>query len=177
MTSAPRPPAINVLHRRGWPTDIREAGRADCDAMSEVLEELIAAGQRVKRGDAPFALSHYIQHPHRLHCLVAIDGAGKLLGFQSLKLAHDGNPYGTPAGWGIIGTHVRPSAARAGVGSRLSASTLHAAQRDGLPAIEAYIDERNSAALAYYDAVGFQTCRRPAGIVCKCLRLGVTGGE
>lgn len=94
-----------------------------------------------------------------------------MLGFQSLKVAREGNPYETPLGWGIIGTHVRPSAARMGVGSRLFAATLQAAREARLPAIEAYIGEQNRAALAYYETLGFRTYRRSDGIVCKALRL------
>jgi GNAT superfamily N-acetyltransferase len=150
---------------------ISEAGASDADAVSDVLQELVAAGKRTKAADASFVLSHYIRHPDRLHCLVAVSADGEILGFQSLKLAREGNPYDTPVGWGIVGTHVRPSAARARVGSRLFAATLAGARKAGLPAIEAYIGEQNSAALAYYDRLGFATCRCPAGIVCKALRL------
>ena len=150
---------------------IREAGASDAEGMSRVLMELIAAGQRERPGEAAFALSHYIQHLHRLHCFVALDDEGKMLGLQSLKRAQAGNPYGTSAGWGIIGTHVRPSAARRGVGSRLFAATLAGAKAARLPAIEAYIGEENKTALDYYEALGFRTHRRPDGIICKVLRL------
>jgi ribosomal protein S18 acetylase RimI-like enzyme len=150
---------------------IREAIPADADAMSDVLQELIAAGKRTRDADADFVLSHYLGHPHRLHCFVAVDDGGRILGFQSLKRAHEGNPYGTPIGWGIIGTHVRPSAARTGVGSRLFEATLDSARDAGLRAIEAYIGAENAAALAYYEALGFETCRRPDGAICKAYRL------
>ena len=150
---------------------IREANAADAKAMSEVLQELIAAGKRTRAGDSDFVLSHYLQHPERPHCFLAVDDQDRLLGFQSLKLADEANPYGTPVGWGIIGTHVRPSAARMGVGSLLFAATLASARDAGLPAIEAYIGEENDAALAYYEALGFTTSRRPAGAVCKAFPL------
>lgn len=150
---------------------IREATPADADAMSDVLQELIAAGQRTRPGDADFVLSHYINHPHRLHCVLAMDESGGILGFQSLKCAHEGNPYGTPIGWGIIGTHVRPSSARTGVGSRLFEATLEGAREAGLAVIEAYIGEENAAALAYYEALGFTTCRRSDGAICKSVQI------
>jgi ribosomal protein S18 acetylase RimI-like enzyme len=150
---------------------IREADVRDAQAMSAVLEELVAAGLRTTAADVPFALSHYIEHPHRLHCFVAADESGQIVGFQSLKLAHEGNAYGTPTGWGIIGSHVRPSAVRSGVASRLFVATLAGAQEEMLPAIEAYIGEENSAALAYYEAMGFQTHRCLDGVICKALRL------
>ena len=124
--------------------NVREAIAADADAMSEVLEELVAAGKRTNRATSDFVRSHYLEHPHRLHCFVAIDADGRILGFQSLKLADADNAYGTPIGWGIIGTHVRPSAARRGVGSALFGETLEAARNAGLSAIEAYIGEENA---------------------------------
>jgi len=139
--------------------------------MSEVLEELIAAGQRTRPGDVSFVSSHYVHHPDRLHCFVAVGDNGKVLGLQSLKLAHEGNPYGTPKGWGIIGTHVRPSATRMGIGSRLFAATLAGAREARLPAIEAYIGEENGAALDYYEALGFTTYRRSQGAICKAYQL------
>jgi ribosomal protein S18 acetylase RimI-like enzyme len=151
--------------------EIREARVSDADGMSQVLEELIAAGKRTKPGDPKFALSHYIEHPDRLHCFVALHDHSNILGFQSLKIASEGNPYGTCPGWGIIGTHVRPSAARMGVGSRLFTATLNSAREAGLPAIEAYIGAENDAALAYYEAVGFTTYRTADGVVCKALHL------
>ena len=150
---------------------VREALESDAQAMSEVLEALATAGIRQKRSDPGYALSHYIGHPDRLHCFVALDDEAKILGFQSLKRAHEGNPYGTAPGWGIIGTHVRPSAARSGVGKALFAATEAGARKAGLTAIEAYIGDRNSAALDYYEAMGFRTNRRSEGIICKLLRL------
>jgi ribosomal protein S18 acetylase RimI-like enzyme len=150
---------------------IREAVAADAEAMSDVLQELVTAGKRTKAADVHFVREHYLDHPHRLNCFVSVADAGTLLGFQSLKRADEGNPYETPVGWGIIGTHVRPSAARMGVGSQLFAATLEAARKAELPAIEAYIGEQNDAALAYYESLGFRTYRRSDGVVCKALQI------
>lgn len=151
--------------------EICEAAAGDAAAMHEILAELVAAGRRRSAGDAAHVLAHYIAHPHRLHCFAAREGEGRILGFQSLKCAWPGNPYATPVGWGIIGTHVRPSAARMGVGARLFAATLAAAPAAHLPAIEAYIGEENEAALAYYGAMGFAAWRRAAGAVCMRFEL------
>jgi GNAT superfamily N-acetyltransferase len=138
--------------------------------MSEVLMELVAAGKRSKAADPAFVTSHYLEHPHRLHCFLAL-GDDEALGFQSLKRAHEGNPYETSVGWGIIGTHVRPSAARMRVGSQLFAATISGARKAKLTAIEAYIGDQNAAALGYYEALGFRTHRHSDGIICKVLRL------
>jgi len=152
--------------------EMREARSGDAQAMSDVLQELIAAGRRSKAGDAAHVRSHYLEHPRRLSCLLAFDEAGDLLGFQSLKRADSANPYGTPVGWGIIGTHIRPSAARKGVGSRLFAATVAVAAKAKLPAIEAFIGDGNTAALGYYESLGFRTCRHWEGATCKAYAVG-----
>lgn len=151
--------------------EIRDAVESDAQAMSNVLEALVAAGKRQMPSDSSYVLTHYIAHPHRLRCFLAIEEEAMILGFQSLKIAHEGNPYGTAPGWGIIGTHVRPSAARSGVGRALFAATAASAREAGLPAIEAYIGEQNSAALNYYEAIGFTDYRHSEGITCKVFRL------
>nr|WP_306238292.1 MULTISPECIES: GNAT family N-acetyltransferase [unclassified Ornithinimicrobium] len=58
-------------------------------------------------------------------------------------------------GWGIIGTHIHPEAGRTGLGRRLFATSLAAAKAAGLRHIDASIGSDNSAALAYYAAMGF----------------------
>jgi ribosomal protein S18 acetylase RimI-like enzyme len=58
-----------------------------------------------------------------------------------------------------------------GVGSRLFVASLEGARNAGLPAIEAYIGEDNAAALGYYEALGFRTCRHPPSIVCKAFQI------
>jgi len=74
-------------------------------------------------------------------------------------------------GWGIIGTHVSPQAARRGVGSTLFAATRRAAEARGLKNIDASIGADNALGQSYYDAMGFMTYRQPEGLVCKVYRL------
>ncbi|MEX6508847.1 N-acetyltransferase family protein [Jiella sp. M17.18] len=150
---------------------IRAARASDAEAMSGVLEELLLAGKRSQGADADAVRARYIDSPHRVECSVAVDDSGAILGFQSLQRAYPGNPYDTPLGWGIIGTHVRPSAARRGVGSQLFAATLAAARAAGLPAIEAFIGSQNTEGLAYYEAMGFRTWRQAEGAICKSLKV------
>jgi ribosomal protein S18 acetylase RimI-like enzyme len=154
---------------------IRTAEPGDVPAMSEMLKLLVAAGKRKSPADEAFVLSHYVSRPGGIRCSLAIDDDGGLLGFQSLVLATEDNPYGTPIGWGIIGTHVSPLAARLGVGSRLFDVSRSAAAEAGLEAIEAFIGENNLEALAYYEKMGFRTYRLVPGSVCKAYRLA--GGE
>lgn len=150
---------------------IREAQERDAASMSDVLQELIAVGKRTNSAKVEFVLSHYLNHPARLHCAVATDNESTVLGFQSLKIAGKENPYGTPIGWGIIGTHVRPVAARHGVASRLFGFILKGAREANLLAIEAHIGRTNDTALAYYDRIGFQTYRETDKVICKAFAL------
>ena len=65
-----------------------------------------------------------------------------------------------PEGWGIIGTHVHPEAARSGLGRRLLVESLAAAKAAGIRHVDARIGAGNAPALAYYSAMGFQPYRR-----------------
>lgn len=146
---------------------IRDATIMDADGISSVLQDLVAAGKRSKTSDADFALTHYIAHPDQMCCNLALDAQGQVLGFQSLKHAIEGNPYGAPEGWGVIGTHIRPFAARRGVGRALFHTTLRVVQASGIPAIDATISSRNEEGLAYYNAMGFVDYRQDTDTVSK----------
>jgi GNAT superfamily N-acetyltransferase len=152
--------------------NISSATSNDADRMSQVLNEIFDAGQRETKADAAFVLARYIEHANRIHCFIAVDKETRILGFQSLKRAWEGNPYGVPTGWGIVGTHISPLAARRGVGARLFAATLGAARDASLVAIDATIGETNKPALAFYEALGFRAYRRIDGCVCKALQVG-----
>ncbi|WP_299549891.1 GNAT family N-acetyltransferase [uncultured Tateyamaria sp.] len=145
---------------------IREGTIADVEQMSAFLRELTASGKRVSPDSEEFVRSHYIEDVDKVRCSVADDG-GFVLGFQSLKRAQAGNQWGVEPGWGIVGTHIRPSAARRGVGRTLFTATRNAAREAGLSHIDASIASTNAEALAYYEAIGFRTYRTPDGLICK----------
>ena len=116
-------------------------------------------------------LQTYIEGADTIRCSVAEDAGGDLLGIQILKHATETNPYGVAPGWGIIGTHVSPRAARRGVGKALFAASLAAAREAGLEKVDASIGAGNVEGLAYYEAMGFRTYRTPDGKICKCLEI------
>ena len=151
--------------------EIRAAVPADAEGMSRVLNEIGAARGRERPIDPAFVLARYLGHPDRVACSVAVDGDGRILGFQSLKRASAANPYGVPVGWGIVGTHVSPGAARRGIGAKLLVATLDAARRARLPGIDATIGADNSAALSFYGALGFRTYRAAGGSICKVFEV------
>ena len=154
---------------------IRDAGLADVRQMSAFLRELTALGKRTSPDDEAFVRANYIEDPAKIRCSVA-DDAGVVLGFQSLKRAEAGNPWGVEPGWGIIGTHIRPDAARRGVGRALFEVSRAAAERAGLDTIDASIAARNAEGLAYYEAMGFRTYRTPEGLICKRFNVGAGRG-
>ena len=151
---------------------IRDVTLGDVDQISAFLKELTALGKRTRPDDTAFVRDYYVQGPDNICCTVA-DDDGEVLGFQSLLNAKVGNQWGVARGGGIIGTHIRPSAARRGVGRALFETTHSAARAAGLPSIDATISATNPEGLGYYEAMGFQTYRTPEGAVCK--RFDVRG--
>ncbi len=145
---------------------IRDATAADVPQMSAFLTRLKDMGKRTSGSDEPFVLDYYINSTQQIRCSLA-DDDGTVLGFQSLKLATDGNEWGVTPGWGIIGTHVNPDAARRGVGRALFPSTVEAAKSAGLQKIDASIGANNAEGQGYYEAMGFRTYRKPDGLICK----------
>ncbi|MCW0454081.1 GNAT family N-acetyltransferase [Xanthomonas sacchari] len=150
---------------------IRPATLDDAEAMLAVQDAIFAAGLRKAPTDLATVRATYLQHPDRLQCVLAEDADGRVLGFQSLRIARPGNAYDVAEGWGIIGTHVDPRAARRGVGSALFRATRAAARSAGLAQIDASIAADNALGQAYYEAIGFRTYRTPPGLVCKVYRL------
>jgi L-amino acid N-acyltransferase YncA len=139
----------------------------DADGISAVLQDIAAAGKRTRPSDVGFARAQYVAHPDKIRCTVAVDANNRLLGFQSLIKAQENNPYEVTVGWAVIGTHIRPTAARLGVGRGLFAQSLVAARASGVPAIDATIAADNAEGLAYYHAMGFVDYRQLAGAVSK----------
>ncbi len=150
--------------------EIRPVRIDDADDMSKVLKEIIDATGRQRQYDRDHVIELYISDPNRIECHVAV-ADGEVLGFQSLKHATEGNPYGVAVGWGIIGTHVSPRAARKGVGSALFAATRQAATVAGIIDIDASIGDNNDMGLAHYEAIGFRTYRTSPGRICKQYKM------
>lgn len=153
---------------------IRDAVIGDVEQISAFLKELTASGKRTRPDDEDFVRAYYIEDPGKIRCSVAEDN-GVVLGFQSLARAEADNTWGVEPGWGIIGTHIRPAAARRGVGRALFAVTREAAHMAAIRNIDASIAADNAEALAYYEAMGFRTYRTSEGRICKS--FSVPGDE
>ncbi|MDE9451124.1 GNAT family N-acetyltransferase [Aliiroseovarius sp. Z3] len=149
----------------------RQATTEDAAEISAFLKELVDRGKRKRPWEETFVRDCYVNNPDGIQCSVAVDDDGTILGMQALSRAVQGNIYDVTPGWGIIGTHVKPSAARRGVGKALFAATLTAAQNAGIKNIDATIGSTNAEGLAYYEAMGFRTYRSADGAICKMLEV------
>ena len=139
--------------------------------MSVVLAEIIALWKSDRPTSPDHVRAFYIQHPERIECSVAIDETGTIVGFQSLRLAVEDNSYDVTPGWGIIGTYVKLGTARRGIGSALFAASRAAAQKAGLPAIDATIGASNDKGSRLLRGHGLQDLSRTAGRHLQALRL------
>lgn len=133
---------------------IRAVRPTDAEDMAQVQNAIYRAGLRSSPVDVATIRERYLDMEYRVACTVA-DQEGRVVAFQSLKQAWPGNPYDVGDGWAIIGTHVRPEAGRVGLGRRLFAESLAAAEAVGIRHVDASIDAGNAPALAYYSALGF----------------------
>src|SRR5699024_188108 len=139
-------------------SEIRPALPTDAEDMAGVQNAIYRAGLRAAPVDVALVRERYLDMEYRVACTVA-EQEGRVVGFQSLKLAWPGNPYQVPEGWGIIGTHIHPDAGRSGLGRCLFTASLASARTAGLKHIDASVGVDNSPALAYYRALGFTAYR------------------
>lgn len=145
----------------------RPAIANDADAMSALIIPILQSWNSARRGDAEHMVKYYITHPDNVQCTIAEDETGRLVGFQSLILPGENNPYDTPTGWGEIGTYVSLDAGRGGIGRALFSESQKAALSCGLETIEASIGADNEKGLGYYSAMGFRTYATQPGLVRK----------
>ncbi|WP_299935242.1 GNAT family N-acetyltransferase [uncultured Pelagimonas sp.] len=146
---------------------IRQAQPDDADGISVFLKKLTAIGQRSLPDTADYVLGRYIDHPDVLSCCLAVSEGGTPLGLQVLVRASAGNEYGLTQGWGIVGTHIDPDAARQGIGKALFTQTRETARLNGLRFLDAAIGDQNAGGLAYYERIGFETYATEPGRVRK----------
>lgn len=134
--------------------------------MSHLLQSILLRWNSPRPYSPEHILSYYIQPPDNIKCSVALKD-NKIVGFQALLRAVEGNAYEVNPGWGIIGTYVDGTEAGQGIGRKLFASSLEAARAAGLPAIDATIADWNTEGLGYYTAMGFEDYRTPEGAISK----------
>lgn len=135
---------------------VREATRADAEAMADLLNAIIAIGGTTAHED-PFDAdameAGYISPPGLVSCFVA-EAGGELVGFQGMVRSTDPDDP-LPDDWATIGTFARVGQTQAGVGRALFAKTVDAARAAGISVIDATIRADNTGGLAFYARLGF----------------------
>ena len=134
---------------------IRVASIGDSRELCEILNEIIRVGgttayQSVFSQDE--FKEHYLCGGDCLCCHVAVDGLGRLAGFQFL-----GRNAQLVKDWADIATFARITPKIAGVGTALFMKTKQYAKQSDIAAINATIRADNKSGLAYYGRMGFQT--------------------
>ncbi len=128
---------------------VRAAVAENAPAMSAILSEILTLWGSDRARDPDHVRAFYIEHPDQISCLVAVNRAGDILGFQSLKLAVTGNAYDVTPGWGVIGTYAKTGKGRSGIGRALFAATSKQAQQHGVKKIDATISQTNKGAIGH----------------------------
>lgn len=153
---------------------VRAADRGDADAMAALINEIIAIGGTTAHRD-PFDAARivdvFIAPKRAIACVVAVDGAGGIVGFQALEWSDPDWPgaHRLPPDWAAIASFVAPSVHGRGVGRALFAETRFAAKAAGVAFINATIRRENVGGLAFYDKLGFVDYRSTPAAISKRL--------
>ena len=133
--------------------EIRPARSEDMAQMADILNEIIAIGGTTAHEKPVTAqkLEDSYLNSDAYCCVVAIDDAGEVAGFQALE---NGSEYGV--GIGEISSFARQTPKTPGTGSALFKATVEGARAANLSAINAKIRADNVPGLAYYTKMGFQ---------------------
>jgi len=134
---------------------VRPAVPADVPQMSELLNQIIAAGETTAL-QTPVTADNLLKWMDKFKGRnawnIARDDSGRVMGFQYVEPHVD-----LPDDAGDIATYVRIGAIQLGIGSKLFEASKHAAKNLGYVWLNATIRADNSGGLAYYSSRGFQT--------------------
>ena len=135
---------------------VRNAVPADAEAMSEILNAIIAIGGTTAHQHPKTAatiVQHYIDGTDVLTSVVAeIDGA--VVGWQSV---------GWWEGDAHIGSFVQPGLQARGTGAAMFAAPCAGLRQQGQPSVYASIRADNAPGLAFYGRAGFVEVSREPG--------------
>ena len=141
--------------RSGGELRTRPAHIRDAAALAALLNAVIAEGGKTAISE-PLSASQcaewFISGPHCVSCIVAVDDAGRPVGFQALERFHDD----LAPDQADIATFVTAGMRGAGVGRELAHVTLGLARTKRLASVRATIRRHNQDAVRYYESLGFR---------------------
>lgn len=129
---------------------VRKATPQDFDAMTAILNEVIAIGGTTAYQNPiePSFFDRFIPPEDSRTFLHVAEADGEVVGFQ--WMSPDSN------GMGIIATFAQPGTTQRGIGSTLFKQTLKCCVEAGYTLLDATIRADNSGGLAYYSKMGFE---------------------
>ncbi|MEX0367993.1 MAG: N-acetyltransferase family protein [Ruegeria sp.] len=137
---------MQIAVRPMMPEDVAAA----CRILNEIIEIGGTTAFEIPFTEALFAQS-YLNGPDKICCHVALDGAGRVAGFQWLGTYDE-----LPSDCADIATFARRNPVVRGVGRALFAVTAETARSMGFASINATIRADNVPGLGYYSRMGFQ---------------------
>jgi L-amino acid N-acyltransferase YncA len=146
--------------------EVRRAEAGDAAGIVAVLEAVV--GERIHSAiDTVWSVERQASHLRDLSgreaYYVAVDGAGGIIGVQSLELWSAMLP--AMAHVGQVGTFVLPGRRGAGVGRGLWWATERFAREAGYRKLAILVRGSNAAAQGFYRSLGFRECGRLGGQV------------
>ncbi|MGI9434305.1 MAG: GNAT family N-acetyltransferase [Geminicoccaceae bacterium] len=152
---------------------VRTAQVSDAKPLAELINEIIARGGTTAHRrpfDEQQMIEQFINPPYGISCTVAVESL-EIVGFQVLEWSDPNwpGPDKLSEDCGIIATYVALGCHGQGIGRKLFATTLAAAQAAGVRRIDATIRSENFGGQAYYDRMGFVDYRTGDSTVSKRL--------
>jgi L-amino acid N-acyltransferase YncA len=133
---------------------IREAGLDDAEAISSIINDIVAEGRTSLRTFTPEEEREFLGAQKPREAIFVAEEDGDVIGFQgigefaqwSLSMAHVGN----------ILTFVKRDHRGRGVARLLTETTLRFARENGYEKISTYIIADNEPAVEFYKGLGFE---------------------
>ncbi|MEX0339404.1 MAG: N-acetyltransferase family protein [Arenibacterium sp.] len=132
---------------------VRPMRAGDVPEAAALLNDIIARGGTTAHQNAfdlPEFTRAFLTGPWCIACHVALDGAGRIAGFQSIETSDK-----LPEGCADIASFARLAPKLRGVGRAMFPATCQAAREAGYSWLNATIRADNVEGLGYYSAMGF----------------------
>jgi L-amino acid N-acyltransferase len=148
---------VHSVIRQTMKFQVRPADSADLRAILEIYNEAVAnttASYDYEPRSMDRQAGWFDEHMAAgLPVFVAVDDAGTVLGWGSLSRFHDRKGFRFTVENSL---YVRPSAQKQGIGGRLLAAIVVAAQELKLVAVIAAVDAENAASIRLHEKHGFE---------------------
>lgn len=136
--------------------DIREARRADAEAIAEIYNYAIAETIAVWHDDPVDAANRELwisEHQAQGFPVLVAESAGRVVGFAAYGRFRDFHGYRHTVEHSV---YVHPAAFHQGIGRHLLVALIHEARERGIHVMVAAIEAGNTASIALHRECGFE---------------------